>query len=120
MAGPPCQGFSVAGPAQYGKIDNRNTLLLQVLRFVQCLKPRVCIVENVKGILHGRLPNNIKALYHFIAQMESIGYLTSIKSYKQLTLVSLNHVSEWLFLPQDQLSCPIKEISVQLIVRGKQ
>ena len=35
VGGPPCQGFSVAGPSQYGKIDDRNFLIFEVLRFVK-------------------------------------------------------------------------------------
>ena len=34
VGGPPCQGFSVAGPSQYGKIDKRNTLLMEFFRFI--------------------------------------------------------------------------------------
>src|SRR5688572_17050756 len=32
--GPPCQGFSVAGPSQYGLVDPRNSLILEIARIV--------------------------------------------------------------------------------------
>lgn len=77
VAGPPCQGFSVAGPSQYGRIDTRNQLLLEVVRFVRHARPTACIVENVKGFLHGKLPSNMPALCHFMEEMEGLGYSVS-------------------------------------------
>ena len=40
--GPPCQGFSVAGPSQYGVIDERNTLIMEFFRFVQVRPTHRC------------------------------------------------------------------------------
>jgi DNA (cytosine-5)-methyltransferase 1 len=74
VAGPPCQGFSVAGPSQYGKIDRRNQLLLQIARFAEYVRPAVCVVENVKGLLYGRLTKSSKALHAYANKMEKLGY----------------------------------------------
>tara|TARA_A200000113_G_scaffold223709_1_gene239946 strand:+ start:960 stop:2138 length:1179 start_codon:yes stop_codon:yes gene_type:complete len=75
VGGPPCQGFSVAGPSQYGIIDKkRNTLPLQMMRLVKELKPRLCIIENVKGILSGRIDKNKSALYAILNELEKLGY----------------------------------------------
>lgn len=79
VAAPPCQGFSVAGPSQYGKIDERNDLLLDVIRFVQALRPVLCIVENVKGILNGKLSRRRRALDEYVSGMQRLGYVTSIQ-----------------------------------------
>jgi len=48
LGGPPCQGFSVAGP-QF-KDDPRNELYKEFLRFVKHLKPGQFIMENVPQI----------------------------------------------------------------------
>lgn len=60
--GPPCQGFSVAGPSQYGLIDERNTLVMEFFRFVRVLNPKYCILENVKGLLNGKMTAEKKPL----------------------------------------------------------
>lgn len=76
--GPPCQGFSVAGPTQYGIIDKRNTLIMEFFRFVKILRPKVCVLENVKGILNGKLNANEKALSIYIKEMANIGYVSEV------------------------------------------
>lgn len=47
--GPPCQPFSVGGKHQ-GYLDKRD-MFPQFLRAVRDLKPRVILIENVKGLL---------------------------------------------------------------------
>ena len=54
IGGPPCQGFSMAGARirQNAFVDDpRNYLFKQYLKVVQIVKPKVFIIENVKGIL---------------------------------------------------------------------
>lgn len=78
-AGPPCQGFSVAGPTQYGIVDSeRNSLILETLRFVDIIKPKICIIENVKGILSGKIDKNTKALSVLREEFESLDYSVSL------------------------------------------
>lgn len=74
VGGPPCQGFSVAGPSQYGKIDERNTLIMEFFRFIRVLQPDVCVLENVKGILSGKMDANTKALSAYMSELIKIGY----------------------------------------------
>lgn len=76
--GPPCQGFSVAGPSQYGIIDKRNTLIMEFFRFISVLKPRYCVLENVKGILNGKMNASQKALNTYISELEKIGYRSKV------------------------------------------
>ena len=76
VGGPPCQGFSVAGPSQYGKIDDRNFLIFEILKFVQILRPKMFIVENVKGLLSGKLSPERRAFKEFIARVSTAGYKT--------------------------------------------
>lgn len=76
--GPPCQGFSVAGPAQYGIIDKRNTLIMEFFRFIKVLRPKYCVLENVKGILNGRMNKSQKALSVYMDELKKIGYTSKV------------------------------------------
>ena len=54
VGGPPCQTFSTAG--KRGTVqDPRGTLLWQFLRFVEVMKPRMFLMENVRGLLSAAL-----------------------------------------------------------------
>jgi DNA (cytosine-5)-methyltransferase 1 len=56
--GPPCQPFSTAGQwAQTGRRgmdDARASTILAMLDLVECFLPRVLLIENVVGFLHGQ------------------------------------------------------------------
>lgn len=54
LGGPPCQGFSSHRINDAGKDDPRNALLLRYFDFVEKLKPKVFLVENVPGLLWKR------------------------------------------------------------------
>ncbi|WP_186038475.1 DNA cytosine methyltransferase [Burkholderia gladioli] len=47
VGGPPCQGFSMAGRRQHD--DPRNQLFAQYLRLVEIVKPKIVLIENVRG-----------------------------------------------------------------------
>jgi DNA (cytosine-5)-methyltransferase 1 len=50
VGGPPCQSFSTAG--RRGTIqDPRGTLLWEFLRFVDVIRPKIFLMENVRGLL---------------------------------------------------------------------
>ncbi|MRR06607.1 MAG: DNA (cytosine-5-)-methyltransferase [Deltaproteobacteria bacterium] len=50
VGGPPCQSFSTAG--RRGTIqDHRGTLLWEFLRLIEEIKPRMFLMENVRGLL---------------------------------------------------------------------
>jgi DNA (cytosine-5)-methyltransferase 1 len=51
FGGPPCQSFSLAG-ARKGLKDDRGQLLVEFFRLVDELRPKVFVIENVKGILN--------------------------------------------------------------------
>lgn len=55
VGGPPCQGFSLAGPRQVD--DSRNVLYQAMVKTAKELKPKVVVLENVPGMiqLHGGL-----------------------------------------------------------------
>ncbi|MHB1422125.1 MAG: DNA cytosine methyltransferase [Gemmataceae bacterium] len=50
IGGPPCQAFSVFGKRR-GIADSRGKLIFEFCRAVGYLKPRVFIMENVRGLL---------------------------------------------------------------------
>ncbi|MGO7043308.1 DNA cytosine methyltransferase [Rhizobium acaciae] len=56
VGGPPCQGFSSAG--KRNPADPRNRLVEAYLEFVSILKPRIVLIENVKGITSDFLEND--------------------------------------------------------------
>lgn len=50
VGGPPCQSFSTTG--RRGTVqDPRGTLLWEFLRFVEVLKPKFFLMENVRGLV---------------------------------------------------------------------
>lgn len=54
VGGPPCQTFSTAGRRK-GVEDPRGTLLWDYLRFVEALRPKFFLMENVRGLLSAAL-----------------------------------------------------------------
>lgn len=76
VGGPPCQGFSSANRWQKEKNDPRNKLFFEYLRFVELLKPKAVIIENVRGILtrdDGFAKNRIENL------LKDLGYSIDCK-----------------------------------------
>ena len=54
VGGPPCQSFSTAG--RRGTVqDPRGTLIWDFLRFVEFVKPKFFLMENVRGLLSAAL-----------------------------------------------------------------
>lgn len=76
--GPPCQGFSVAGASQYRRLDARNNLILEMGRVVAVLRPRYSLLENVKGILSGRVSEARKALDAYVSLLTEAGYVSQV------------------------------------------
>lgn len=49
VGGPPCQGFSLAGPRQID--DSRNILYRAMVKTAEVLRPKVIVLENVPGLV---------------------------------------------------------------------
>lgn len=49
IGGPPCQGYSLAGPRD--EHDERNTLYESMVKLAKQTKPKVIVLENVPGLL---------------------------------------------------------------------
>ena len=60
IGGPPCQGFSFAGHRR--SRDSRNQLFRAYVEFVQIVRPRFVLMENVRGITieHGKQARRTK------------------------------------------------------------
>lgn len=71
LGGPPCQGFSSHRFKDSGKDDPRNALLLRYFDFVEHLKPKAFLVENVPGLLW---PRHEKYLNNFLKLAKDHGY----------------------------------------------
>src|SRR4030042_3252627 len=79
IGGPPCQGFSIAGPAhKKDSKDPRNSLFQDFARWVQYLGPQIFIMENVKGILSRRNTNNEKVIDIIEKTFVKLGYFVEI------------------------------------------
>jgi DNA (cytosine-5)-methyltransferase 1 len=74
VGGPPCQGFSVAGPRQYGRIDERNSLVFEVARAVVVLRPKWVVLENVRGLLTGKTTGDAAIYDRYVQILQEHGY----------------------------------------------
>lgn len=63
LGGPPCQGFSVHRIKDAGVGDPRNALILRYFEFVECLQPKVFLMENVPGLLWPRHRDFLHTFY---------------------------------------------------------
>ncbi|MEB3885446.1 DNA cytosine methyltransferase [Lyngbya sp. CCY1209] len=80
FGGSPCQSFSQAGK-RTSLEDERGVLLFEFIRFAGTIKPKVILMEQVKGLLtasdqSGNSGGVYKQLNH---QFEQLGYRSSIK-----------------------------------------
>ncbi|MCH8289708.1 DNA cytosine methyltransferase [Candidatus Poribacteria bacterium] len=78
IGGPPCQGFSIAGPAQKDPKDPRNSLFKDFARWVESLNPQVFVMENVRGILSRKNADGEKVIGLIQNIFANLGYGTEI------------------------------------------
>ena len=69
VGGPPCQGFSIAGPRDMN--DKRNSLYLAMVKLADRLKPQAVVLENVPGMLQ---TNGGIGAKRIIQDFKEIGY----------------------------------------------
>lgn len=69
VGGPPCQGFSIAGPRDMD--DKRNKLYLAMVELAEEIKPKAILLENVPGLLQ---TNNGIGAQRVIRDFAKIGY----------------------------------------------
>lgn len=69
IGGPPCQGFSTAGPRFWD--DPRNHLLKQYVRALEIIQPKWFLMENVEGLLTS---NNGEYISETVKAFIKLGY----------------------------------------------
>ena len=74
IGGPPCQGFSAANRYKKEDEDPRNKLFFEYMKFVEIVKPKAVLIENVKGILTS---NNGYAKEKIYSIFNDLGYSIS-------------------------------------------
>jgi DNA (cytosine-5)-methyltransferase 1 len=98
VGGPPCQGWSKVGRGKLRSLgkagddllaDPRNTLYRRFIEMVAHCRPRICVMENVPGMLSVQRSNIADAVK---ANFETIGYAC--------TYALVNAV--WFGVPQDR------------------
>jgi len=72
IGGPPCQGFSHAGKRE--SLDPRNKMYLQFYNWVNLLRPKIFVIENVRGILSFTNCDGTKVIEEIKSKFSSIGY----------------------------------------------
>ena len=70
VGGFPCQSFSIAGK-RGGFEDTRGTLFFEICRIARVKRPRLILLENVKGLLSH---DKGKTLHTIITTLDEIGY----------------------------------------------
>lgn len=78
VGGPPCQGFSMAGRRIPN--DPRNSLFREYLRIVEGLKPKIFIMENVRGLLSMTDGKGRKVINIILNEFKKINYKTEYYS----------------------------------------
>jgi DNA (cytosine-5)-methyltransferase 1 len=77
IGGPPCQGFSVAGPKKDAN-DPRNSLFKYFVKWVKVLQPKVFVMENVRGLLSGKNDKGEKVIDIIKRTFEQLGFTVNI------------------------------------------
>jgi len=73
IGGPPCQGFSSAGLRSLS--DKRNKLIFNYLKFVETIRPKWFVFENVEGLLTS---GNGEAIFLLVKEFLKLGYFLKI------------------------------------------
>ncbi|WP_017318330.1 DNA cytosine methyltransferase [Mastigocladopsis repens] len=78
IGGPPCQGFSVAGPAQKDPKDPRNSLFINFAQWISFLEPKAFVMENVKGLLSHKNIEGTKVIDIIKETFAELGYFVEV------------------------------------------
>ena len=80
FGGPPCQSFSQIGK-QLALNDERGLLLFQMIRYAEALRPKVILIEQVKGLLSSKNNEGKKGGVFdlLLSELERLGYVPKWK-----------------------------------------
>ena len=90
----PCQAFSYAGK-KLGFKDTRGTLFYEFARAVKIIKPKICLAENVRGLISHDGGKTLKTIINI---MEEIGYKVIAPQVCQSIFYEVPQKRERLFL----------------------
>lgn len=79
VGGPPCQGFSVSNSLNKDINDPRNSLFRDFIRVAGVLRPKICVIENVKGLLSTKTTNDKRVIDIIVSEFKKIGFKTEYK-----------------------------------------
>lgn len=75
LGGFPCQSFSIAGK-KGGFNDTRGTMFFEIARILKDKKPKMFLLENVKGLISHDKGNTLKVI---LDTLDELGYNVSYK-----------------------------------------
>ncbi len=76
FGGPPCQGFSLSNSKTRNKENKNNGLYQEFVRFINELKPKWFLFENVEGIVSFNKGHTVKQIQR---NFEELGYTVNYK-----------------------------------------
>ena len=89
IGGPPCQGFSTANRNRI-EDDPRNKLFFQFVKFVDIIKPKAVVIENVRGIVTSNNGYAKDQIYNIRAIPKLINDSSVIKDFVEEVFISTN------------------------------
>lgn len=105
LAGFPCQAFSYAGK-QLGFGETRGTLFFEIERIIKKYKPKLCLLENVRGLTTHDKGRTFKTI---LKSLERLGYNVSYRLLNSSNYgLPQNRVRVYILASLD----PIKHISL--------
>ena len=78
IGGPPCQGFSLAGKRRID--DPRNYLFQEYIRFLDVVRPKVALMENVRLLASMRSKHGGLVKHEILSSLEAHGYRSKMFS----------------------------------------
>jgi DNA (cytosine-5)-methyltransferase 1 len=76
FASPPCQEFSNANTRKKGFESERGNLFFETLRLITISKPKVVIIENVKGLLNKKWSPKLEYAFSYL---RGLGYFVDYR-----------------------------------------
>ena len=80
FGGPPCQAFSLIGK-QKALADERGMLLFQMVRYTEAMRPKVVLMEQVKGLLSAKDADGKRGgvFEKLLMEFDRLGYVVKYK-----------------------------------------
>ena len=94
IAGFPCQPYSIAG-LRKGLADDRGKVFNDILRIIKAKKPKVFLLENVKGITTHDKGETFK---YIVDRLEKIGYHVRTETLNSMTHANVPQNRERVFI----------------------